>query len=49
MAGGKKNKIVINKADFKKNPALMQVPVAIGSRKHTRLWFDEMDHGIRGR
>ena len=22
MAGGKKNKIVINKADFKKNPAL---------------------------
>ena len=27
----------------------MQVPVAIGSRKHTRLWFEEMDHGIRGR
>ena len=23
MAGGKKNKIVINKADFKKNPALV--------------------------
>ena len=25
MAGGKKNKIVINKADFKKNPALAPV------------------------
>ena len=24
MAGGKKNKIVINKADFKKNPALVE-------------------------
>ena len=26
MAGGKKNKIVINKADFKKNPALAARP-----------------------
>jgi hypothetical protein len=37
MAGGKKNKIVINKADLKKNPALIALVDLILSSNQTFL------------